>query len=249
MDEERPIKKRNHNGKVREGEIYCNKNGQEFIILYWVGKGKHKVKFLSTGYESNVADYSIIRGWVKDRLLPTIRNIGKLGYARSRDNKRAYNVWFKMIDRCYNKNYKEYDYYGGKGTYVCERWLRFDFFLEDLPKIDGYDKELFENGYIYLDKDKKQFDLETGKVYSLSTCSFLTPRENTYYRKLSTGKEFRAINKDGDVFYGTSVLQFCKENNIYPAQVHRILSNKSGKTAKGWKFEYINKEENTLCNQ
>ena len=29
-----------------------------------------------------------------------------------------------MKQRCYNKNHKSYNYYGGKGIAVCEKWRR-----------------------------------------------------------------------------------------------------------------------------
>ena len=38
-----------------------------------------------------------------------------------------------MIKRCYSKNHNSYDYYGGRGITVCDRWLEsFENFYEDM---------------------------------------------------------------------------------------------------------------------
>lgn len=57
-----------------------------------------------------------------------------------------YVSWNSMKDRCLNKNSSSWEYYGGKGITVCERWKTFSLFLEDmgerkqgtsLDRIDG----------------------------------------------------------------------------------------------------------------
>jgi hypothetical protein len=44
----------------------------------------------------------------------------------------TYNSWDNMIQRCTNPNRIEYPHYGGRGITVCERWLSFENFLEDM---------------------------------------------------------------------------------------------------------------------
>lgn len=44
-----------------------------------------------------------------------------------------YKVWQAIKDRCYNKNNSQYKDYGGRGIYMCERWLdSFENFLKDM---------------------------------------------------------------------------------------------------------------------
>lgn len=65
-----------------------------------------------------------------------------------------YTKWMAMKRRCLNKNEKSYPSYGGRGITVCEKWLEFGGFYEDmapafekglsLERIDndlGYSKE------------------------------------------------------------------------------------------------------------
>ena len=43
-----------------------------------------------------------------------------------------YPVWASMIQRCSNKNNDAYDNYGGRGITVCDEWMSFDSFFEDM---------------------------------------------------------------------------------------------------------------------
>lgn len=55
--------------------------------------------------------------------------IGKRGFTvRSL----TYNSWRSMKERCYMKSNISYKNYGAKGVTVCDRWLTFANFLEDM---------------------------------------------------------------------------------------------------------------------
>ena len=66
---------------------------------------------------------------------------------------RTYKTWIKMKNRCLNSRHHAFADYGGRGITVCEKWLNFEGFLEDmgvrpagrsLDRIDnnkGYSKE------------------------------------------------------------------------------------------------------------
>lgn len=45
---------------------------------------------------------------------------------------KTYNSWYGMKRRCLDKNYTRYKDWGGRGIKVCDRWLDFQNFLEDM---------------------------------------------------------------------------------------------------------------------
>ena len=56
---------------------------------------------------------------------------------------RQYQCWADMKTRCLNKNHKWYESYGGRGITVCEKWLTFEGFWEDME--EGYSDALTLN--------------------------------------------------------------------------------------------------------
>jgi hypothetical protein len=54
------------------------------------------------------------------------------GCARNGKRTTEYNCWLGMKDRCFNPNRKFYLNYGGRGITVCNRWMKFENFLEDM---------------------------------------------------------------------------------------------------------------------
>jgi len=55
-----------------------------------------------------------------------IRNSVKLA------DHRLYSTWKSMKNRCLNPNNATYSNYGGRGISVCDRWLSFNSFVEDM---------------------------------------------------------------------------------------------------------------------
>lgn len=49
-------------------------------------------------------------------------------------NTPEYSIWTNMKSRCLNKNIGDYRYYGGRGITICDRWLKFENFFEDMGK-------------------------------------------------------------------------------------------------------------------
>lgn len=61
-------------------------------------------------------------------------------------NRRVYEIWKSMRQRCENLRAKDYANYGGRGIRVCERWNSFDVFADDMgPRPDGYSIERLNN--------------------------------------------------------------------------------------------------------
>jgi len=53
-------------------------------------------------------------------------------------NKSAeYHVWEGIKQRCLNPNRRGYEYWGGRGITICERWLDFENFYADMGPRPG----------------------------------------------------------------------------------------------------------------
>lgn len=62
----------------------------------------------------------------------------------------TYHVWEAMLRRCRNADSPDYSGYGGRGIFVCERWYKFENFLEDMgEKPDGLSIERTDNNSGY----------------------------------------------------------------------------------------------------
>ena len=84
-----------------------------------------------------------------------------------------------MMARCYKENTNGYEYYGGRGVEVCDKWKELAGFIDDVDKIDGFDLIKVLMGELFLDKDKKCKD--GNLIYSLEKCTWLSQSENTLY--------------------------------------------------------------------
>jgi hypothetical protein len=87
----------------------------------------------------------------------------KNGVTHGMCHSRAYRSWRNMRDRCFNPKYKSYKDYGGRGITVCEKWLAFEGFWEDM--YEGYADNLT------LDR------IDNDKNYEPGNCRWITNAE------------------------------------------------------------------------
>lgn len=63
---------------------------------------------------------------------------------------KIYNIWKAMRQRCMNPNCKDYEHYGARGIYICERWNTFTNFYEDMgDKPEGLSLDRIDNSGPY----------------------------------------------------------------------------------------------------
>ena len=63
---------------------------------------------------------------------------------------REFLAWNNMMQRCKNKKHPRYNDWGGRGITVCERWDKFENFLEDMEVIpEKYELDRIDNNKEY----------------------------------------------------------------------------------------------------
>lgn len=81
---------------------------------------------------------------------------------------RTHNIWVDMKARCLNERHPAFARYGGRGITVCERWMTFENFLEDMgecPEGLSIDRNRNNDGY------------------EPSNCTWATPKEQANNRR------------------------------------------------------------------
>lgn len=225
------------------GRIYDSNNFgkfriiRELIYIRNINDSKERmfeIEFLNTGYRTD-ASYSAIRhGRVKDKLYPSVANVGYIGYTdkvTSKENHSMYKVWNDMINRCYNKLDYDYHLYGGIGITVEESWFNFTTFLNDVKLLPGYENKLKYPTIYQLDKDYLQLDIpKSQRIYSKNTCMWISKHDNIMIMNRenpNVSEYYGVIFKDGayctkinNKIYGrftTAEAAANLFNHIYPA--------------------------------
>ena len=205
--------------KIDYNKIYHSNNYGDFIILEQTrSKNGHKmvkISFIDTGTILEVRFSDVLSGNLKDPYRKTICDVACIGNASSYHI--AYNMWLSMIHRCYDKNCDTYQRYGKFGVTVCDKWLCFEYFLEDLIFIDNYNEWVNNPSMYHIDKDYKQQNLPLcDRVYSLETCCFLPAADNVCVARFehkteSSNSQYLGVRKISDNGYNA----FMSINGVY----------------------------------
>ncbi|EJY3122535.1 hypothetical protein OGA32_000117 [Salmonella enterica] len=164
---------REYRRAAKIGDTFNTKmNGTLEIIGYSDRKSYYKVRFIETGYVTEVRLCKIKRGKVKDKLKPRVYGVGFIGDGKYSvtTHYTLYQRWKHMLERCYSGNYPNY-----ADCIVCERWMNFQNFVEDCLSLPGYSNDL---SGLHLDKDTL---VKGNRTYSPFTCQFITRAENFNY--------------------------------------------------------------------
>lgn len=89
---------------------------------------------------------------------------------------KAYLTWLGLKSRCDNPKEENYPYYGGRGITYCERWKKFENFLEDMgnPSNENYSIDRIDNE----------------KGYYKENCRWATKEEQANNRRNNVFYEF-----------------------------------------------------------
>lgn len=166
--------------------------GQKFnflTVIEYAGQNKHRMAMwvaqCECGKTVTLTRGNLVSGntkscgckWVE---LHTTHGHKKTGTGNGYRGSRTYFCWQSMKARCLNEKKAEFQHYGGRGIKVCERWMTFEMFLEDMGEVpDG----------MSLDRE----DNELG--YSKENCRWATKQEQQGNRRTSRRLTINGVTK------------------------------------------------------
>lgn len=185
------MKKPHGSFKSRLGEKHFSKQGEEVEIVEYFGWDNCSIMFPNKFILRNVQYSAIVVGRFKNPYLPSVCDIGFVGYGEYVTHighiaSRAYATWSSMFSRCYRNRHKSY-----KEVVVCDEWHNFQIFAK------WYYQNQVEDWH--LDKD---ILVKWNKIYSPETCCFVPPEINYLFikRQSDRGKDPIGITEDKGLF-------------------------------------------------
>lgn len=195
-------------GKV-ENNVIGKKFGRLTIISTYIGKNEKTYTncICDCGKTKDILLKSVVNGSTKScGCLRKINHKSKVihGYT----NTAIYRCWNSMLSRCNNKNNANYNNYGGRGIIVCERWHKFENFLEDMGEKP--------NAGLSLDR------IDNNGNYCLENCRWATNKEQMRNRRNT--KNINLYGKD------TPLTELAEKKGLNPQTVRKRLD-------RGWNNE------------
>lgn len=98
------------------------------------------------GTEREVFGNNLVRGVSTNCGCISVRG----NHSHGQTHTKIYRIWATMVQRCTNSRHKDFHKYGGRGIRVCDQWLVFERFFEDMGhKPDGLSLDRIDNNGIY----------------------------------------------------------------------------------------------------
>lgn len=119
----------------------------------------------------------------------------RVGHAPGGKRTPTLNAWTNMMARCTNPKRSDYQFYGGRGISVCDRWREsFAAFLEDMgPKPTGMSLDRIDNAQGYGPENcrwaTKHQQMQNTRHTRLITFNGRTQGLNAWAKEIGINKE------------------------------------------------------------
>lgn len=220
-------------GKIIKSNLYG-----DVLVLDYLGNNLFEVQFQNTGTIVKVSSSNLAKGEIRDVYYPDVMNIACCGRDKGeldqKTRKKLYVTWTNMLARCYNKDHLSYGNYGGKGKYVNNRWLCFEYFVEDVINIRGWNNKKEDWSNWHLDKDL----IGNGYEYSKENCLWLHKNDNLARNERTTYFTFKNI-KTGEEYTTNNISEFGRKFKLgaqFIKSLGTYLTNGKLKSYKNWKL-------------
>jgi len=211
---------------VEVGRHYPTNHSGELLVTKYVNAFTVTVLF-PTGFSKITRSDHILSGKVRDPYAPSLYGVGFIGVGKYLASKAkictpAYERWSAMLQRCYSPLlHEKFPTY--TDCTVAKEWHNFQIFAEwyyanVLPEYE-LDKDILVDG---------------NKVYSQSTCLFVSTQKNT---EKACAKNYIFVSPEGVITHVYNLTKFGRDNDLRRellGKVHR----RERKHHKGWtKYE------------
>ena len=182
MKQVRQEDKRLRNKLKYEGSAIPHDTYGDIVVVEYQTSEEVTARFVNTGFTVTTSLSNLLRGFVKDRLHPTVFGVGILGNEKSKENgchTKEYALWTSMLQRCYCPLFlKERPTY--KDCRVSENFRYLPYFKEWCHSQFNYNEVDDKGKSFVLDKD---ILIKGNKVYSPETCCFVPREINALFTK------------------------------------------------------------------
>lgn len=161
--------------KIDENDVIGKRVGRLVVTSYHGRFGKHGHRhylcLCDCGKEKVIARTSILNNSSKS--CGCLNDEKRKKHGGSYDN--AYWSWKAMLRRCENPDHDSYKHYGGAGITVCDRWKKYENFLQDMGER--------EKG-VSIDR------INPDGNYTPENCRWATPEEQSNNRRYNRHVEY-----------------------------------------------------------
>lgn len=122
------------NVKLSTHPKFVNITGNRYermLVINYAGDRKWLCR-CDCGAEKLAASSDLKRGFIKSCGCLSKENTSRIFSTHKKSKTPEYQIWFGMKKRCVNPKSKSYKDYGGRGITVCDKWLKFEGFYEDM---------------------------------------------------------------------------------------------------------------------